>query len=80
MVESGLPVIQDQDWPHETINVVLAGRKFQALNLTENAFIAGVLNSLITSKEFRSLKKKQTTEMRQKLSVLNELVVGTHAS
>ena len=56
-VRSGLPVVRDQDWPHESINVVLAGRKFEANNLTENSFVAGILNSISQSEEFKKLKK-----------------------
>ena len=73
-VRSGLPVIRDQDWPHESINTILAGRKFESNTLTENAFIAGILNSVITSDDFKKLKRKFPSEVTQKLIVLNELV------
>ena len=56
------------------MNAILAGRKFEASNLTENAFIGGILNSVVTSDEFKKMKKKGQTEMTQKLIVLNELV------
>ena len=73
-VRTGLPVIRDQDWPHESVNVVLAGKKFEADNLTENVFVAGILNSIISSDEFKRIKRQGPTEMTQKLKVLNELV------
>ena len=50
-VRTGLPVVRDKDWPHKSVNVVLAGKKFNANNLTENAFIARILNSIVASDE-----------------------------
>ena len=66
--------MRDQDWPHESINAVLAGNKFEAKNLPENAFIAGILNSIVTGEEFKKLRRRGNKEMMQKLAVLNELV------
>ena len=72
-VRTGLPVVRDQDWPYESLNFILAGKKFDAENLSEPAFIAGILNSVVKGDEFKSLEKKGPTEMLQKIKVLNEL-------
>ena len=44
---SGLPVVREQDWPHETVNSVLAGKMYNVNDIDEKAFIACILNSLL---------------------------------
>ena len=68
-------MIREQDWPHETVNSILAGKKFDVNDITEKAFVAGIVNSIVESEEFRKLEKgEKCPVMLQKLKILNKLV------
>ena len=74
----GLAVIRNEIWPHDGINARLAGKTFPTIeSLTPMAFVAGILNSILDSEDFRKLeKKKLAPRMRQKMKILNELAHG----
>ena len=74
----GLAVIRNETWPHDGINARLAGKSFPTVDsLTEMAFVAGIINPLLESDDFRKMeKKKMFPKFRQKLKVLNELIHG----
>ena len=74
----GLAVIRNEIWPHDGINARLAGKSFPTVeSLSQMAFIAGILNPILDSDEFKKLEKKKIApKMRQKLIVLNELAHG----
>ena len=72
---TGLPVVRETDWTHETLNTVLAGKKFDINNLTDRAFIAGILNSIVDGEEYKRMRREgETPVMVQKLRVLNEII------
>ena len=74
----GLAVIRNEIWPHDGVNARLAGKTFPTVeSLTGMAFVAGILNPILDSEEFRKLEKKKfAPKMRQKLKILNELAYG----
>ena len=74
----GLAVIRNEIWPHDGINARLAGKNFPTIeSLTPMAFVAGILNSILDSEDFRKLEKKKfAPKMRQRFKTLNELVHG----
>ena len=74
----GLAVIRNEIWPHDGVNARLAGKTFPNVeSLTIPAFVAGILNPILDSEEFRKLEKKKfAPKMRQKLKILNELAHG----
>ena len=71
-------MIRNEIWPHDGINARLAGKQYPTIeSLSPLAFLAGILNPIFDSEEFRKLeKKKLAPKICQKLKVLNELVHG----
>ena len=74
----GLAVIRNEEWPHDGVNAKLAGKHFKTVEaLTPMAFVAGILNPILESTEFKKLEaQKLVPKMRQKLQVLNEMIHG----
>ena len=74
----GLAVIRNEIWPHDGINARLAGKQYPTIeSLSPLAFLAGILNPILDSDEFKRLEKKKVApKIRQKLKVINELVHG----
>ena len=74
----GLAVIRNEMWPHDGVNARLAGKQYPTVeSLSPLAFVAGILNPVCDSEEFKRLeKKKLAPKICQKLKVLNELVHG----
>ena len=56
----GLAVIRNEIWPHDGVNARLAGKNFPTVeSLTPMGFVAGILNTILDSEEFRKLEKKK---------------------
>lgn len=74
----GLAVIRNEEWPHDGVNAKLAGKHFKTVEaLTPMAFVAGILNPILESTEFKKLEsQKIAPKMRQKLQILNEMIHG----
>lgn len=74
----GLAVFRNEMWPHDGVNARLAGKQYPTVeSLSSLAFVAGILNPVFDSEEFKRLeKKKLAPKICQKLKALNELVHG----